>query len=62
MALNDFAELGVSASHGWAAGRLPAHHRDPFDRILVAQAREEQLILVTDDRVMASYDVAKLGR
>ncbi len=59
---NGFVELGVSASHGWSAGRLPAHHRDPFDRVLVAQARHEQLLLVTEDEALAQYDVLILGQ
>lgn len=58
---NGFVELGVSAAHGWTAGQLPPHHRDPFDRILVAQARHEQLLLVSDDEVLARYDVPMLG-
>jgi PIN domain nuclease of toxin-antitoxin system len=37
---------------------LPLHHRDPFDRLLVAQARSEQLTIVTADRRFAAYDVA----
>lgn len=62
VAANGFSELGVSGAHGWAAGRLPLHHRDPFDRLLVAQARHEQLVLVTDDEALARYDVVLLGR
>lgn len=62
VAANGFTELAVSGTHGWSAGRLPPHHRDPFDRLLVAQARQEQLILVTDDEVLARYDVPLLGR
>lgn len=59
---NGFSELAVSGAHGWLAGRLPPHHRDPFDRLLVAQARHEQLILVSDDEVLVRYDVALFGR
>lgn len=62
VAANGFSELGVSGAHGWLAGRLPRHHRDPFDRLLVAQAGHEQLILVTEDEVLARYDVAIFGR
>lgn len=58
---NGFAELGVSAAHGWTAGQLPPYHRDPFDRILVAQARHEQLLLLSDDEVLARYGVPMLG-
>lgn len=60
--LNGFVELGISAAHCWSAGRLPPHHSDPFDRMLVAQAQHEQLILVTDDEVVAQYAVPILGR
>jgi PIN domain nuclease of toxin-antitoxin system len=52
-----FAELRVSWEHGLAAGALPPHHRDPFDRMLVAQAQAEGLTIVTDDSEIALYDV-----
>ncbi|GGT17278.1 hypothetical protein GCM10010207_15650 [Streptomyces atratus] len=39
------------------AGRLPAHHRDPFDRILIAQARTEGMTVLTRDKWIPSYDV-----
>jgi PIN domain nuclease of toxin-antitoxin system len=61
----DVAEYGLQAlpvtqEHAWAAGRLPLHHRDPFDRMLVAQAQLEGLTLVTRDRKLARYQVAIL--
>jgi PIN domain nuclease of toxin-antitoxin system len=43
--------------HVEEVGGLPLHHRDPFDRMLVAQARVENLTLVTGDRKLAAYDV-----
>jgi PIN domain nuclease of toxin-antitoxin system len=52
-----FGELPITHAHGIAAGRLPLHHRDPFDRMLVAQARTEGLSLVTRDRDIRAYDV-----
>lgn len=52
-----FIELPIQARHALAAGRLPRHHGDPFDRMLVAQAREEQLTLVSQDGALAAYDV-----
>jgi PIN domain nuclease of toxin-antitoxin system len=52
-----FAPLSISLVHAYAAGRLPRHHRDPFDRILVAQALLEQLTIVTRDPLIARYDV-----
>lgn len=52
-----FRLLHITAEHGIAAGRLPMHHRDPFDRMLVAQARLEGLTLVTRDAHIPKYDV-----
>jgi PIN domain nuclease of toxin-antitoxin system len=50
--------LGLSPDHGLAVASLPLHHRDPFDRLLVAQARQEGLTLVTADTRLHAYDVA----
>jgi PIN domain nuclease of toxin-antitoxin system len=58
--INGFADMQVSARHGVAAGRLPRHHRDPFDRMLVAQAQLEGLTIVTRDPVFDGYNVAVL--
>lgn len=55
-----YAELPISARHGEAAGRLPLHHRDPFDRILIAQAQAEGLTLVTRDRAYIPYGIPVL--
>lgn len=52
--------LGLSAAHGLAVANLPLHHRDPFDRLLVAQAREDGLTLVSADTRLEAYDVAVL--
>ena len=52
-----FRELPVTHAHAIAAGRLPPHHRDPFDRMLVAQAVIEGLTLVSRDDSIALYDV-----
>jgi PIN domain nuclease of toxin-antitoxin system len=52
-----FEPLMIRMDHALAAGALPLHHRDPFDRMLVAQAQIEQLNLVTSDRKLAQYDV-----
>ncbi len=49
--------LPLDAQHGLAVAGLPMHHRDPFDRLLVAQARSERLTIVTADRRIAAYDV-----
>jgi len=52
--------LGLTPEHGLALGRLPLHHRDPFDRLLVVQAISEGLTLVTADAHLAAYDVPVL--
>jgi PIN domain nuclease of toxin-antitoxin system len=52
-----FDPLPVTAIHAQAVERLPWHHRDPFDRLLVAQATTEQLALVTADPRLAAYGV-----
>ncbi|MFI5929525.1 type II toxin-antitoxin system VapC family toxin [Micromonospora sp. NPDC051543] len=52
-----FRDLPVTHAHAIAAGRLPPHHRDPFDRMLVAQAITEGLTLATRDASIALYDV-----
>ncbi len=49
--------LSISAEHADLAGSLPLHHRDPFDRLLVAQAQIERLALVTEDRHLAAYGI-----
>lgn len=49
--------LRLDAAHGLSVADLPMHHRDPFDRLLIAQARSEQLTIVTADRRIADYDV-----
>jgi PIN domain nuclease of toxin-antitoxin system len=49
------AELPVTATHAVAVTRLPAVHRDPFDRLLIAQSIAEPLVLVTNDAVLARY-------
>jgi PIN domain nuclease of toxin-antitoxin system len=55
-----FRELPITAIHAMAAGRLPLIHRDPFDRMLVAQARCENLTLVTRDAHCQQYEVPVL--
>jgi PIN domain nuclease of toxin-antitoxin system len=49
--------LGLAPDHGLAVADLPMHHRDPFDRLLIAQARCEGLTIVTADRRFTDYDV-----
>ncbi|MDE0522846.1 MAG: type II toxin-antitoxin system VapC family toxin [Boseongicola sp.] len=52
---NGWAELPITASHTLEAADLPLHHADPFDRILVAQARQEGWPLLTADRALKRY-------
>ena len=50
-----FSELVISARHAAMVHQLPLHHRDPFDRMLVAQALSEPLRLLTSDRMLSQY-------
>lgn len=54
-----FVSLPITAAHADRAPALPLHHRDPFDRMLVAQAQLETLTLVTADTIFAEYDVER---
>lgn len=53
--VNGYRELAVSSEHTVAVNELPPLHRDPFDRILIAQARTEGLLLLTVDKAVAKY-------
>jgi PIN domain nuclease of toxin-antitoxin system len=57
MASSGVQALPVSHAHALHVATLPAHHRDPFDRLLVAQAQLERLPFLTADRRMATYDI-----
>ena len=48
--------LPVTVAHAARLRSLPMHHRDPFDRLMIAQAMSENLTLVTHDRALARYD------
>lgn len=52
--------LAVSAEHGIRAGLLPGPHKDPFDRMLIAQALSENLPIVSNDRALDGYGVRRL--
>ncbi len=56
-----FEILPVTGSHAEHAGGLPRHHNDPFDRLIIAQAHLEGMVLGTQDRLMRPYGVAMLG-
>ncbi len=57
---DNFLPLPVTHEHAWAAGALPRHHDDPFDRMLIAQAIAHDLAIVTRDASIARYDVKTL--
>jgi len=56
-----FTELPLRLAHAALAGRLPFHHRDPFDRLLIAQAQLESLTVVTRDDHFARYGLSILA-
>ena len=56
-----FTPLPLTFHHAEQAGTLPPHHGDPFDRMLVAQAQIEELIVVTSDRHISRYDVRTMA-
>lgn len=58
--LDEFLELPITFRHAAEASSLPQHHHDPFDRMLIAQARCESLTLVTHDKHIQEYDVQML--
>jgi len=57
---DDFRNLPLQPHHCFELSRLPMHHRDPFDRMLIAQARAEHLTVVTADKQFRRYDASVL--
>jgi PIN domain nuclease of toxin-antitoxin system len=55
-----FEPLPIDIEHAWAVRQLPHRHRDPFDRLLIAQAQVEGLSILTADPAFDSYDVKVL--
>lgn len=55
-----FSALAVTVRHGQAAGSLPGPHQDPFDRMLIAQAMLDDLVLVSNETMFDRYGVARL--
>jgi PIN domain nuclease of toxin-antitoxin system len=55
LVLNDYNELPITSEHVLRVGTLPPLHKDPFDRILIAQARSEGMSLLTVDTQVAAY-------
>lgn len=56
-----FTHLPITFFHGEQAGALPHHHRDPFDRMLVAQAQAEGLVIITRDLRLKAYGIRTLN-
>jgi PIN domain nuclease of toxin-antitoxin system len=57
MRINQIHLLPVSVVHALKTQDLPLHHKDPFDRLLIAQAQTERMVLITADQTIARYDV-----
>ncbi len=55
--INRIDSLMITNQHVYAAAQLPLHHKDPFDRILIAQSILENLFLVSTDKIFKAYDV-----
>jgi PIN domain nuclease of toxin-antitoxin system len=60
MIANNIAGLPIHSVHALHVYSLPDHHRDPFDRMLIAQAQIERMPIITNDRLFADYDVKTL--
>ncbi|AOJ22992.1 type II toxin-antitoxin system VapC family toxin [Burkholderia cenocepacia] len=58
--MSQYRELPVRAAHGAAVRHLPHHHGDPFDRLLVAQASYEPMVLITADGHLAQYGASRI--
>ena len=57
MNVYDFKHLPITIQYSLEVAKLPLYHRDPFDRVLIAQARVENMVLITCDSYMKQYDV-----
>lgn len=60
LSVNGFRQLGVEFRHVARVATLPFHHRDPFDRLLLAQALEEKLTIISADAVFQEYAVNRI--
>ena len=56
----NFSALSISVAHAARAGALPCPHRDPFDRMLIAQSQEENLTLISNETLFDQYGVRRL--
>ena len=59
--IDNIVILEIKAHHAIEAGKLTLHHKDPFDRMIIAQARGENLTVITSDKIFQEYDVALLS-
>lgn len=57
---NDFTLLPISVEHTARVADLPYHHRDPFDRLIIAQSLEEKIPVVSSDELFANYGVERI--
>ena len=60
LASNDFKQLNITLNHVTKIEKLPWHHRDPFDRLLLAQAIEEKLTIISADKIFDQYKIKRL--
>jgi len=60
LAANDFKQLSISFRHVARVGSLDFHHRDPFDRLLAAQALEEKMLILSMDTIFDHYGVERI--
>lgn len=60
LSINGIALLRITISHTAVVARLPFHHRDPFDRLLIAQAMVEQMPIVSGDTAFDAYTITRL--
>jgi PIN domain nuclease of toxin-antitoxin system len=62
IASQGFRELDISVEHGQRSGLLPGSHKDPFDRMLIAQAQGENLVLVSNEEIFDQHGVVRLWK
>lgn len=60
MAINGFNFLNIEIDHVYVVAKLPFHHKDPFDRLLIAQSMMENFPIVSSDTAFDDYDVQRL--
>lgn len=60
LARERFAELPVTVAHGQRAGALPGSHKDPFDRMLIAQAQAENLAVVSNETLFDAFGITRI--